>query len=98
MSQSEPMDGETHFAEHPQGHSGGILWSHSIAMDVKHREMACVDKLHRTIAGHTSHDDGRELPCESALAENAVGVFHQAVEREAGFGETAKRGMEMAHE
>src|SRR5258708_224130 len=34
----------------------------------------------------------------SALAENAVGGFHQAIEREAAFGETAKRCMQMAHQ
>src|SRR5713101_6363240 len=92
------MDRETHFTEHPQGHSGGILWSNSIPMDVKHGKVAGVDKLHRTIAGHSSHDDRRVLSCESALAENAVGAFHQPIEREAAFGETAKRGMEMAHQ
>ena len=67
-------------------------------MDVKHGKVARADKLHRTIVGSSSHDESRELSRESALAENAVGVFHHAIERESGFGEAAKRCMKVAHE
>src|SRR5260370_4454429 len=67
-------------------------------MDVKQGKMARADKLHRTIAGCSSHDESRELSRESALAENAVGVRHHAIERETSFSEAAKGGMKVAHE
>jgi hypothetical protein len=46
----------------------------------------------------SSYDKSRELAGKSAFAENAVGVFHHPIEREASFGETAKRCMEVTHE
>src|SRR5712691_7721353 len=92
------MDREARVAEHPQRHSRGILWRCSVTMDVKHGEVARADKLHRTIVGSSSHDESRELPRESALAENAVGIFHHAIERQTGFAEAAKRCMKVAHE
>ncbi len=67
-------------------------------MDVKHRKVARADKLHRTIVGGSSHDESRELSRESAVAENAVGVFHHAIERETGLGEGTERCMKVAHE
>jgi len=67
-------------------------------MDVKHGKVARADKLHQTIMGSSSHDESRELPGESALAENAVRVFHHAIERETAFGEAAKRCMKVAHQ
>ena len=98
MSQSEPMNREARGTEHSQRYSSGLLWRYSVTMDVKHGKVARIDKLHRTILGNSSHNESRELSCESALAENAVGVFHHAIERETAFGEAAKRCMEMAHE
>src|SRR5713101_1351235 len=92
------MDWEAGVTEHPQRHSRGILWRCSVAMDVKHGKVARADKLHRTIVGSSSYDESRELSRESALAENAVGVFHHAIERETGFGEAAKRCMKVAHQ
>jgi len=65
---------------------------------VEHGKVARTDKLHRTIVGSAPHDESRELPRESALAENAVGVLHHAIQREAGFSQAAKRGVEVAHE
>ena len=35
---------------------------------------------------------------KGTLAENAVGVLDHAIERETGFGKTAKGGAEVAHE
>jgi hypothetical protein len=67
-------------------------------MDMKYGKVARIDKLHRTIAGSSSHDESGELSRESAFAENAAGVFHHAIEREPGFGETAERCMKVAHE
>src|SRR5712664_783824 len=92
------MDREAGVTEHPQGHSRGILWRCHVTMDVKHGKVARADKLHRTIVGSSSHDESRELSRESALAENAVGVFHHAIERETGFGEAAEGCMKVAHE
>src|SRR5260370_34219708 len=92
------MEREAGVGERTQRHSGGILWRCPVTMDVKNRKMARADKLHRTIVGGSSHDESRELSRESALAENAVGVFHHAIERETGFGEAAARGMKVAHE
>src|SRR6266404_465728 len=60
--------------------------------------MTRADKLNRTIVRSSSYHQGRELSGKSAFAENAVGVFHHPIERETGFGEAAKRGMEVAHE
>src|SRR5258708_15909429 len=60
--------------------------------------MARADKLHGTIVRGSSYDESGELSGKSAFAENAVGVFHHAIEREAGFGEAAKRCMEVTHE
>src|SRR5260370_32371839 len=96
--QWEPMDREARVTEHSQRHSRGIIWRCYVTMDVKHGKVACTDKLHRAIVGSSSHDESRKLPRESALAENAVGVFHHAIERETGFGEAAKCCMEVAHE
>jgi hypothetical protein len=70
----------------------------SVNVDVKKREMARADKLHRTIVRSSSYDESRELSGKGAFAENAVGVFHHAIERETGFGEAAKRCMEVTHE
>jgi hypothetical protein len=67
-------------------------------MDVKHGKMTRADKLHCTIVGSSSHDESRELPRECAFAENAIGVFHHAIERETGFREAAERCMKVAHE
>jgi len=67
-------------------------------MDVKQREMARAYKFHRTIVRSSSYDESRELSGKSAFAEYAVGVFYHVIEWEAGLGEAAKRGMEMAHE
>ena len=67
-------------------------------MDVKHGKVARADKLHQTIMGSSSHDESCELSRESALAENTVGIFHHAIERETGFGEAAERCMKVAHE
>src|SRR5260370_21284697 len=92
------MDRDAGVTERAQRHSGRILWRCPVIMDVKHRKMDRADKLHRTIVGGSSHDESRELSRESALAENAVGVFHHAIERETGFGEAAERGMKVAHE
>src|SRR5260370_38443043 len=92
------MDRKAGVAEHPERHSRGILWRCLLAMDVKQGKMARADKLHRTIAGCSSHDESRELSRESALAENAVGVRHHAIERETSFSEAAKGGMKVAHE
>src|SRR5256885_7902254 len=92
------MDREPRVTEHPQRHSRGILWRCPVTMDVKHRKVARADELDRTIVGSSSHDESRELPRESTFAENAVGVFHHAIERETGFGEAAKRCMKVAHE
>src|SRR5260370_22967878 len=97
VSQCEPMDREARVTEHSQRHSRGIIWRCSVTMDVKDGKVACTDKLHRTIVGSSSHDESRELPRECALAENAVGVFHHAIEREAGFSEAAKRCMAVTH-
>jgi len=60
--------------------------------------VARADKLHQTIMGSSSHDESRELSSESAAAENAVRVFHHAIERETAFGEAAKRCMKVAHQ
>src|SRR6266481_9826753 len=65
---------------------------------MKQGQMPRADKLNGTVRSRTSHDESRELSGESALAENAVGVFHHAIERESGFGEAAKRCMKVAHE
>src|SRR5713226_4601744 len=92
------MDREAGVTEHPQRHSRGVFWGCSVTMEVKHGKVASADKLHRTIVGSASYDESRELSRESALAENAVGVFHHAIERETGFGEAAKRCMKVAHE
>src|SRR5260370_8661550 len=91
------MDREARVTEHSQRHSRGIIWRCSVTMDVKDGKVACTDKLHRNSVGSSSHGESRELPRECALAENAVGVFHHAIEREAGFSEAAKRCMEVAH-
>jgi hypothetical protein len=98
MSQCQPMDREARVTEHPQRYSRGINWRCSVAMDVKQRKVARADKFHGTIVGSAPHDQSRELSGESAFAENAVGVFHHAIERETAFGETAKRCMKVAHE
>src|SRR6266481_5915692 len=92
------MKREAGVTEHPQRHSRGILWRCSVTMDVKHGKVTRADKLHRTIVGSSSHDESRELSRQSALAENAIGVFHRAIERETGFGEAAERCMKVAHE
>src|SRR6266850_1639880 len=92
------MDREAGVTEHSQRHSRGILWCCSVTMDVKHGKVARADKLHQTIMGGSSHDESRELSGESALAENAVRVFHHAIERETAFGEAAKRCMKVAHQ
>src|SRR6266705_4954904 len=91
------MDREAGVTEHPQRHSRGILWCCPVTMDVKHGKVARTDKLHRTIVGSSSHHESCELSGESALAENAVGVFHHAIERETGFREAANRCMKVAH-
>src|SRR5439155_21057006 len=92
------MNGEASVAEHSQRHSRGILWRCSVTFDVKHGKVPRADKLHRTIMGRPSHNESRELSGESALAENAVGVCHHAIEFQTGFGEAAKRCMQVAHE
>src|SRR5258708_19774969 len=92
------MDREAGVTERPQRHSGRILWRCPVIMDVKHRKMARADKLHRTIVGGSSHDESPELSREGALAENAVGVFHHAIERETGFGEAADRCIKWVHD
>src|SRR5213082_1714098 len=91
------MDREAGVAEHSQRHSRGILWRCSVTFDVKHGKVPRADKLHRTIMGRPSHDESRELSGERALAENAIGVFHHAIELQTGFGEAAKRCMQVAH-
>src|SRR5258708_31405095 len=60
--------------------------------------MARADKLHGTIVRGSSYDESGELSGKSAFAENAVGIFHHAIERETGFGEAAKRRVEVTHE
>jgi hypothetical protein len=92
------MDRKARVTEHPQRHSRGIIWSCSVTADVKHRKVASTDKLYRAIVGSSSYHESRELPRERALAENAVGVFDHAIKRETGFGQAAKRCMEVAHE
>src|SRR5258708_35523416 len=92
------MNREARGTEHSQRYSSGILWRYSVTVDVKHGKVTRIDKLHRTILGNSSHNESRELSRESALTENAVGVFHHAIERETAFGEAAKRCMEVAHE
>src|SRR6266478_111455 len=92
------MHREARVTEHSQGHPRRIIWSCSVTADVKHGKVPRTDKLHRTIVGSASHDESRELPRESALAEKAVGVLHHAVEGEPGFGQAAKRGMEVTHQ
>src|SRR6267378_4492620 len=92
------MDREAGVTEHPQRHSRGILWRCSVTMDVKHGKVARADKLYQTIMGSSSHDESCELSGESALAENAVGVLHHAIEWETSLGEATKRCMEVAHE
>src|SRR6266853_3372387 len=92
------MNREARGTEHSQRYSSGILWRYSVTVDVKHGKVTRIDKLHRTILGNSSHNESRELSRESALTENAVGVFHHAVERETAFGEAAKRCMQVAHE
>src|SRR6266404_1153495 len=84
--------------EHSQRHSRGISMRRYVTMDVKQREMARAYKFHRAIVRSSSYDESRELSGKSAFAEDAVGVFHHPIEWEAGLGEAAKRGMEMAHE
>src|SRR5206468_11630193 len=66
--------------------------------DVKHGKVPRADKLHRTIMGRPSHNESRELSRQSALAENAIGVFHHAIELQPGFREAAKRSMKVAHQ
>src|SRR6267143_3728194 len=92
------MDREARITEHSQRHSRGILWRCSVTMDVEHGKVARADKIHQTITGSSSHDESRELPGESALAENTMRVFHHAIERETSFGEAAKRCMKVAHQ
>src|SRR6266849_3060167 len=92
------MGRESCVAEHPQRHSRGILRRRSVTVDVKQREMARAYKFHRPIVRSSSYDESRELSGKSAFAEYAVGVFYHVIEWEAGLGEAAKRGMEMAHE
>ena len=85
------MNRKARVTEHSQRHSRGILWRCSVTFDVKHGKVPRADKLHRTIMGRPSHNESRELSGESALAENAVGVCHHAIEFQTGFGEAAKR-------
>src|SRR5205807_399247 len=94
VGQSQAMNWEAGITEHSQRHSSGILRLHSVAVDVKKRQMACADKLNRTIVCGSAYYEGRKLPSQSALAKNAIGVLHHAVERETRFGETAKRCVE----
>src|ERR1700719_1207964 len=98
VRQSQAMNLEARIAEHSQRHSGGILWLDSLAVDVKKRKMARVDKLDCAIVCGSPHDKCCELPGQSAFAENAVGAFHHAIKRQAGLGETAKGRMQMTHE
>src|ERR1700693_1047285 len=91
------MDNEARTTKHSQGHPRGILGSHSVAVDVKKREMARADKFHRTIVCSSPFDKSRELAGQRTLADNAVGVLDHPIKREASFGETAKCGMEMTH-
>src|SRR5881398_370956 len=92
------MNRKARVTEHSQRHSRGILWRCSVTFDVKHGKVPRADKLYRAIVGCPSHDESRELSGERALAENAIGVFHHAIELQTGFGEAAKRCMKMAHE
>src|ERR1700756_2790176 len=92
------MNREARVAKHSERHSRGILWRCTVTFDVKHRKVPRADKLHRTIMGSSSHNESCELSGERALAENAVGVCHHAIEFQTGFGEAAKRGMQVAHE
>src|SRR6266852_1724455 len=92
------MDRESCVTEHSQRHSRGIFRGRSVTVDVKQREMARAYKFHRAIVRSSSYSESRELSGKSAFAEYAVGVFYHAIEWEAGLGEAAKRGMEMAHE
>src|SRR5277367_6772237 len=62
------------------------------------REVAGADEFHCAILAGAADYQGGELSGESAFAEDAVGVFDHAIEREAGFGEAAEGGAEMAHE
>src|SRR5438552_8194699 len=92
------MNRKARVAEHSQRHSRGILWRCSVTFYVKHGKVPRADKLHRTIMGRPSHNESRELSGESALAENAVGVCHHAIELQPGFREAAKRSMKVAHQ
>src|SRR5260370_8764922 len=67
-------------------------------MHMKQGQMPRADKFNGTIGSRASHDESGELSRESALGENAVSVFHHAIARETGFGEAAKRCMEVTHE
>src|ERR1700722_781217 len=92
------MDRKVRVTEHSQRYSGGVLWSCTVAMEVKHGEVPSADKLHRTVASGSPYDDGRQLAPEGALAENTISILNHAIERETGFGENAKCRMQMAHD
>ncbi len=60
--------------------------------------MARADKFHQAVPGRPPHDESGELPGQGALAKNAVAVFHHAIERQAGFRQAAKSGVQVAHQ
>src|SRR4029077_18754067 len=91
------MNREAGVTEHSQRHSGGIFRRNSVDMHVKQRQMSCADKLDRTVVCSSSYDQSRELPGERAFAEDAVGVLHHSLAREAGFGEAPKCRMQLTH-
>lgn len=60
--------------------------------------MARADKFHLAVPCRSPHDECGELPGKGALAKNAVGVFHHAIERQTGFRKAAKSGVQVAHQ
>ncbi len=66
--------------------------------EMQKRYVSRADEFDGTVLRCAADHEGGELARHGALRKDAVGGFHHAIERKVGVGETAERGVEMAHE
>src|ERR1700730_3342773 len=84
--------------EHPERYSCFAFRFGPVASKVKNGQMSRADQFDGTILCRAAHDQSRKLPGERAFRKNTVCSFDHSLKWKVGSSQTAKGGVQMAHE